>query len=253
MLSVINHGRILELRLDHPPVNALRLELLTLLREAVERAPGQGIGAVVISGLPGYFSVGLDLRYHIKQSHEATEAVFHELFALLRTIGTSSIPVAAAITGHCPGGGMLISAYCDYRAMADGPYKIGLNEVQIGLPIPPIIYSMLTRLVGPRQAERLCVEGPLLRPQEAESIGLVDKVVPPPNVLGHALGWCRGILQLPPRAMRITRAAARMEIARAFAEFGWEELEELARGWSNRETQHALRTLVARMDSKAKR
>nr|MBS0022368.1 hypothetical protein [Gammaproteobacteria bacterium] len=88
---------------------------------------------------------------------EAADVVFHELFALLRAIGTSPIPIAAAITGHSVGGGAL-----------------------------------------------------------------------------------------PPRALRLTRAAARRELAHAFAEFGWEELDELAAGWSGEETQKAIRAWLDR-------
>lgn len=246
MLTSTDHDHVRELRLEHPPVNALRLESLKALREAVDTAPSDGIDSLLIAGMPGYFCAGLDVRYQIEQGQRAADAVFHELFALLRALGTSAIPIATAITGHCVGGGAILAIYSDYRVMAEGDFHIGLPEVRIGLPVPPVIYTALSRLVGPRLAERLCVEGQLISPQEALRIGLVDVLAPPSAVIPTALAWCQQLLRLPPRALRLTRAAARRELAHAFAEFGWEELDELAAGWSNEETQNAVRTWLER-------
>jgi enoyl-CoA hydratase/carnithine racemase len=130
--------------------------------------------------------------------------------------------------------------------MAEGDFSIGLPEVRIGLPVPPVIYTALGRLVGSRLAERLCVEGKLISPQEAERIGLVDGLAAPSTVIAAALAWCQEMVTLPPRALRLTRAAARRELAHAFAEFGWEELDELAAGWSGEETQRAIRAWLDR-------
>ncbi len=246
MLTRIDHDHVRELRLEHPPVNALRLESLKALREAVETAPSDGIRSLMVSGMSGYFCAGLDVRHQIEQGQQAADAVFHELFALLRAIGTSAVPIAAAITGHSAGGGALIAIYCDYRVMAEGDFNIGLPEVRIGLPIPPVIYTAVSRLVGPRLAERLCVEGKLISSRESERIGLVDVLAPPSAVAATALAWCQEMVKLPPRALRLTRAAARRDLAHAFAEFGWEELDELAAGWSGEETQHAIQAWLDR-------
>lgn len=246
MLTIIDHDNVRELRLEQPPVNALRLESLRALREAVEAAPGNGIPSLLVSGIPGYFCAGLDVRHQIEQGQRAADAVFHELFTLLRAVGTSPIPIAAAITGHCTGGGALIAIYCDYRVMAEGDFKIGLPEVRLGLPIPPVVYTALSRLVGPRMAERLCVEGKLISPQIAEDTGLVDALVGSPAVVTTTLAWCREMTALPPRALRLTRAGARRDLAQAFAEFGWEELDELAAGWSSDETQNTIRAWLDR-------
>ena len=59
MLEVIDHGTIRELQIVHPPVNALRPEVLASLKLAVQEAPAEGFAAVVVSGMPGFFSAGL--------------------------------------------------------------------------------------------------------------------------------------------------------------------------------------------------
>nr|VFK60322.1 MAG: Enoyl-CoA hydratase/carnithine racemase [Candidatus Kentron sp. TUN]VFK63389.1 MAG: Enoyl-CoA hydratase/carnithine racemase [Candidatus Kentron sp. TUN]VFK69741.1 MAG: Enoyl-CoA hydratase/carnithine racemase [Candidatus Kentron sp. TUN] len=247
MLNIIDHDSIREIQLNHPPVNALRAPLINALRHAVDNARDAGAKALMLSGIPGYFSVGLDIAHQMQQDQEAANLVFHEIFSVMRSIGNSRLPVVAAMEGHAVGGGAMMGILCDYRVMAEGEFKIGLPEVHVGLPIPPIMYRIVSRLVGPRLAERLCMEGRMVEPAEAERIGLVDEVVPQEKVKEVALSWCQRIVKLPSRAMHLTRAASRTEIATLLATFGWEELDELAAGWSGEETQAALRAALENM------
>ena len=251
MLRVIDHGPIRELQLAHPPVNALRPELLASLREAVEAAPGEGARALMISGTPGYFSAGLDVPYMLAGGEAVAFATFETLFALMRAIATSPVPIVAAITGHSPAGGAVLATCCDYRVMAEGDYKIGLNEVQVGLPVPPVIHATLNRLVGPRHAERMCVEGQLLSPRAALDAGLVDRLVAPDEVVPSALEWCEKLLAAPSVAMLRTRAVARADLAGLYDDPASLVPEEFTAAWSGEETQATLRALVARLKDKS--
>ena len=82
MLEVIDHGPIRELQIAHPPVNALRPQVLATLREALEAAPGEGARAIVVSGAPGFFSAGLDVPFMLEGGQAVAVATFEELFAL---------------------------------------------------------------------------------------------------------------------------------------------------------------------------
>ncbi len=137
MLKMIDHGPIRELQIAHPPVNALRPQVLVTLREALAAAQLDGVGAVVISGAPGFFSAGLDVPFMLEGGDAVAIATFQELLAMRTALVMSDLPVAAAITGHSPAGGAVLAICCDYRVMAEGKYKIGLNEVQVGLPVSP--------------------------------------------------------------------------------------------------------------------
>lgn len=167
MIQTIEHGALRELRLDRPPVNALSGELIVALRKAIQAAPGDGARAVILSGAPGRFSGGLDVPLLLGLDRAAMASLWREFYALLGAIAASPIPIVAAITGHAPAGGTVLALFCDWRIMAEGDYKIGLNEVQVGIPLPPVILAGLRRLIGPRQAERLAVSGGLFSPQEA--------------------------------------------------------------------------------------
>jgi enoyl-CoA hydratase/carnithine racemase len=250
MIVTTNHGAVRELRLDRPPVNAISPELVTALHEAVTRAPGEGARALVLSGSPGRFSGGLDVPILADFDRPAMEKLWQDFYRLLLALAASPIPIAAAITGHSPAGGAVLATYCDYRIMADGELKIGYNEVAVGIPMPIAILKCVARLVGPRQAERLCGGGLLISPQEAQRIGLVDELVPLDRVVERAIEWAQGIITLPPNAMSKTRAAAREDLVRLMEEGLATEGGLLVDNWFSDETQATLRAIVERMKKK---
>src|SRR3546814_3334581 len=85
----------------------------------------------------------------------------------------------------------------DYRVMADGPYRIGLNETQVGLVAPDGIQRLMRRVVGAHRAERLLVSGELVESEQALAIGLVDELTDIDGVPARALAWLQALLQLP--------------------------------------------------------
>ena len=112
--------------------------------------------------------------------------------------------------------------------------------------MPPAIHGALRRLVGPRTAERLAVEGPLIPAAEAHRLGLVDELAPADAVIERALAWCRTLLALPRKAMLATRELARADLAAAFAGVDG-QTERWADAWFSDETQGAMRALVSRL------
>lgn len=250
MLLQTDHGAVRELRIQRPPANALNPELVAALRIAVADAAKGGTEALVLSGAPGMFSGGLDVPALLELDRAGIQAAWEDFYALMGALATSPIPVAAAITGHSPAGGAVLSIFCDYRVMADGDFKIGLNEVQVGLPMPPAIHAALARLVGPHRAERLAVGAMLLSPREAHRIGFVDDLVPPEQVVPAAIAWCERLLKLPPVARSKTRGAARADLVALFTWSRGREVETVTEDWFSAETQAAMRALVARLKKK---
>ena len=250
MLKTTKHGEILEIQLERPPVNALNHALVKELRARVEQAPAQGARAIVLTGSPGMFSAGLDVPELLGYDRAGMSAFWQDFFDMLRAVAVSPIPVAAAITGHSPAGGAVIALFCDHRIAAEGRFKLGLNEVQVGLPVPRVILAALTRLVGQRQAERLAVRGLLVSPSEALAAGLVDQVVAPEQVVPMALAWCRETLALPPAAMDITRRSLRGDFKALFDQLSAGTREEMTSVWFSEEPQRVLRALVAQLAAK---
>jgi len=250
MILTLNHGPVRELRLNRPPVNAISHDLITALLRAVQVAPEQGTEALVLSGPSGMFSAGLDIPLLIKLDRPSITTLWRDFYTLLCVLASSPIPIAAAITGHAPAGGTVLTLFCDWRVAALGEWKIGLSEVQVGLVLPPVIYSALRRLVGSRHAERLAVSGRLMNPVEAASLGLVDEIVPPEKVVDRAVKWCHDLLANPRVAREATRKQARADLVGLF-EHGLEhEIENVSESWWDDETQAALRNMVENLGRK---
>jgi 3,2-trans-enoyl-CoA isomerase len=251
MIAVTDHGDVREVRMSRPPVNALSTELLGALREAIERAPAEGARAVVISGGPGMFTAGLDIPLLIGLDREGIAKLWQELYGMMRALACSPIPVVAAMTGHAPAGGTVIAVYCDRRVAARGDFKLGLSEVQVGIPLPPMIFKALRRQVGAREAERMAVGGLIVSPEQALSAGLVDEVVAVEEVVERAVAWCRSLLALPSDAMLATRKLARADLAALFEGGSEEELKSVVDNWCSEETQAVLKALVKRLGKPA--
>lgn len=249
MLESIRHDATLELKLARPPVNALDPRLVAALRDAIAAAPAHGARAIVLSGQPGMFSAGLDVPHLLTLDRAGMIAFWGEFFGLVRAIARSPIPIVAAITGHSPAGGAVLAIFCDYRVMARGAYRIGLNEVQVGLTVPEPIQVGLRRLVGAYRAERLMVAGAMVDAAEAERIGFVDELAEPAEVVARALAWCRQHLALPHEALSSTRRLARADLHAALehADVG----EDFADAWFADEAQSTLKALVAKLKAKA--
>ncbi len=251
MITATDHGEVRELTLDRPPANALSAELMAALRQSLEAAAREGVGAVVLSGAPRRFCAGLDVPLLVALDRPAIERVWRELYALLRTLACSPVAIVAAINGHAPAGGTVLPLFCDWRVMAEGEWKIGLSEVQVGLALPPVICSALARQVGPRQAERLAAGGLLISPVEAAAIGLVDDLVPVDKVVARAIEWCQSRLGLPRQAMALTRQQVRADLVHIFDRDLEAELNEVLANWWSDGTQKVLKALAAKLGKKA--
>ena len=251
MLEHTRHDTILELKLARPPVNALNPELVRTLRDAIRSAPGQGARAIVLSGQPGLYSAGLDVPTLLGLDHAGITQFWGEFFELIAAIARSPIPVVAAITGHSPAGGAVLAIFCDYRVMARGPYRIGLNEVQVGLAVPEPIQIGLKRLVGAHRAERLMVAGAMVEAEEALRIGMVDELVDIDHVATRAIEWCRAHVALPHNAMTETRRIARSDLHDALGDVRRFPASEFADRWFSDESQATLKGLVAKLKAKS--
>lgn len=250
MLNLITHDAITEINMARPPVNALNIELLRAMRHAVDDATRAGARGLVLSGAPGMFSAGVDVPALLGRDREGVHAFWREFFQTASKLAMSPVPVVAAITGHSPAGGAVLSLFCDYRVMAEGPFRIGLNEVQVGLVVPESIQHALRRIVGPYRAERLMVAGAMVESSEALACGLVDELTNVEQVVTRALHWMQGMLALPANAMLKTRAIARADLTKVWADPDALPIDEFLDAYFHPETQAVLQQLVARLKKK---
>jgi 3,2-trans-enoyl-CoA isomerase len=247
MIDRMIHGEVHELRLNRPPVNALSPDLLKFLADEVRRSPTHGARALVLSGREGMFSAGLDVPVLIQLDREELGRALVAFFDAIESLAASAVPVAAAITGHSPAGGAVLSLCCDRRVMAEGDYAIGLNEVRIGIPVPRIVADLATRAVGRRVGEALCVSGKLLNPAEALEAGFVDELAAVGGVVTAARRWCEHIIEAPDKALAETRSVLRRDLIESIQNHSQNDVSRLVDQWFQPELQSAMRDLVARL------
>jgi enoyl-CoA hydratase/carnithine racemase len=196
--------------------------------------------ALVISGGEKAFSGGLDVPYLMGLDRTGLKRCWSRFFAAARAIASSPIPTAAAIAGHNPAGGCVLALCCDYRVMARGPFRMGLNETQVGLAVPEAIQYLLRRVCGPHRAERLVVAGAMPEAQQCLELGMVDALTDAGEVVTFAVNWANELLALAPGPMLATRKLARAELVAALEAFDDAQLEIFIEGWYSADTQAAL-------------
>lgn len=251
MFEFHEHGPVCEIRMAHPPVNAIGPEFMDGLTEAlISRA--KEYRAIVLSGQPGMFSAGLDIVTLARLDREQVEHFWRQFFRLLQTIGASPVPIASAITGHSPAGGAVMTIHGDYRVMSRGEYKIGLSEVQVGLVVPPHIQRVLIRLVGKYRAERLMVAGALLSPEQALEIGFVDELADSyEETIDRAVKWCAMHAALPPTAMSRTRSIIRADLITHYDDLTQADVDLFTEVWFSEETQRVMGQVLERLSKKS--
>lgn len=250
MLEILDHGKVREVRMARPPANALSSELVRSLTRALDTA-GQESDAVVVSGLPGMFSAGLDVPELMQFDRARLSRFWQDFLELLKTIAHMPVPTAFAMTGHAPAGGIVLALFGDYRVMPRGSFKTGLNEVQVGLVVSAPIHQALVRAVGPRTAEHVLVAGEMMTSDRAFEIGLVDELVDDPEAaVARALEWCEQHIALPSLAMLTTRKLARADLHGFFDEASELGVEKFVDIWYCESTHATLTALVERLTKK---
>jgi len=214
---------IREIRLARAPVNALNVDLLRAINAALLAA--KGASAVIMSGQPGLFSAGLDVRTMLALDRDGVTAVFVELWRAGRALALAPMPVIFALTGHSPAGGTVLAVHGDFRVMASGDFKMGLNEVQVGLFPGSLIMGAFKRLVGGHAAQFL-TRGALMDPATAFRIGLVDELCEPGEVVARALAMAREFCALPREVMLKTRELTRRDLIDLYGKPGQDLLHE---------------------------
>jgi enoyl-CoA hydratase len=169
-------GRIGTIAMDDGKVNALSIEMLKSVLAGFDQAE-QDEAVVVLTGREKYFSAGFDLKVFSERPDEIVEML--TLGARLsERILSFPTPVLVACSGHAIAAGTFPALAADLRIGVEGPYKLGLNEVKIGLTVPLYVVELARQRLSPAQFNRALVTATMYTPQEAVGAGLLDRVIP---------------------------------------------------------------------------
>jgi enoyl-CoA hydratase len=165
--------------LDDGKVNAMALPFFAGLNEALDRAERDRPVAVVLTGRPGVFSAGLDLKLLPTLAPPQFKQTITTFGELMLRVFTFPIPCIAALTGHAIAGGAFLAFACDERYFADGPYKLHVNEVARAMPLPTWALAIAMTAIPKRWHVEAILQARPYNPTEAASREMIDAVVPP--------------------------------------------------------------------------
>jgi enoyl-CoA hydratase/carnithine racemase len=206
-VSVAVEGGIATIRLDRPPMNALNVAIQEQLRSAARTVSADGeVRAVIVYGGEKVFAAGADIKEMAAMSYPDMAARATELSSAFDAIARIPKPVVAAITGYALGGGCELALACDWRVAAEDA-KLGQPEINLGVIPGAGGTQRLARLIGPARAKDLVFSGRLVPADEALRIGLVDALVPSPEVYSAARALVERYVSAPAMALRAAKYA----------------------------------------------
>ncbi|GIU99913.1 MAG: enoyl-CoA hydratase [Actinomycetota bacterium] len=206
-VRIRREGPVAVLVLDRPEkLNALSTALERDLALALEAEEVRAARAVVLAGAGRAFSAGADVHELRDQTPEAIWSYYLESGAVYERVAALPQPTVAAIHGYCLGGGLELALACDLR-VADETAVFGFPEVGLGILPSSGGTVRLVAAVGPARAKELLLLRDRFDAREAERIGLVTAVVRAGEVESRAVEMARRLAELPPLAVRVTKAA----------------------------------------------
>lgn len=186
------------------PINPKLVSELSIILNDLKLDP-EILSIVLTSNNQKMFSLGLDIPELYALSRE-------EFYVFLRSfdrmcLDLFSIPKATvtAIPGHAIAGGCILALCSDYHFISSGRALMGVNEVKLGVPVPEPAHSIIQDLVGSRIARELCESGDFHPPEALLTMGLVDRICDPGDLLVEAIEKARKLGSLPQDAYRMIK------------------------------------------------
>lgn len=193
--------------MDDGKANALSPAMLAELSSAFDRADQDG-AIVLLTGRERTFSGGFDLR----TEPDGWPAMVAGGARLAERILSFPHPTIAACNGNAVAMGGFLLLACDVRVGAAGAFKLGLNEVAIGLTVPRFGIALAQHRLARPHADRCLLTGALLDPEEACAAGFLDRVVAPEQLLDEATGAARALAAIDRTAHAKTKVHSRERV-----------------------------------------
>ena len=201
---------IATLTLSNGKVNAISPEMISAFNAALDQAE-KDRAVVIITGQPGILSGGYDLKVMTASPEQAIELV-RQGSSLARRLLSHPFPVVIACPGHAVAKGAFLLLSVDYRIGVEGPFSIGLNEVQIGMTMHHAGIELARDRLRKSAFHRSVINGEMFNPVSAVDAGFLDQVVKPEALLETAREVAGQLKKINMRAHRNTKLKVRKEL-----------------------------------------
>jgi enoyl-CoA hydratase len=208
-------GNVAIIRFDDGKANVFTHAALETFQSLLTRAEADEARAVALIGRPGKFSAGFDLSVMGAGPDQARDLLRAGADLALR-IYTFPMPVVLGVTGHALAMGAIVLMAADVRIGADGPFKIGLPEVEIGMPMPLFAVEFARDRLSKRHFLPAVAHAVVTDPAAAVDVNFLDRVVAPEAVEAETIAAAHELAdRLRSRAFVLTRETTRVATARA--------------------------------------
>lgn len=216
-------GETAFLTINRPPVNILDIATMEEMNDALDSLmDNSGVKVLVITSTgEKAFSAGVDVSDHTDDKVDRMLEVFHDIFRKMSKLDQVTV---AAIKGLTLGGGCEVAIFCDTIIAADN-VKIGQPEIKLAV-FPPIALLIFPRLVGLKRASELLLSGRVIDANEAERIGLINKVVPLDSFEAEVQEFIQPFLELSAVGIKYSKKGISLGLETSFAE-GLKKIEKI--------------------------
>ncbi|ATR84238.1 enoyl-CoA hydratase [Pseudomonas sp. FFUP_PS_473] len=198
---------IATLTLNNGKVNAISPDVIAAFNSALDRAQ-QDRAVVIITGQPGILSGGYDLKV-MTSGPQAAVSLVTAGSTLSRRLLAHPFPVIVACPGHAVAKGAFLLLSADYRIGVEGPFSIGLNEVQIGMTMHHAGIELARDRLRRSAFHRSVINGEMFDPISAVDAGFLDKVVAAEQLQEAALAAARQLKKINMSAHKNTKLKVR--------------------------------------------
>ncbi|MFQ5677873.1 MAG: enoyl-CoA hydratase/isomerase family protein [Gemmatimonadota bacterium] len=231
--------------LEHGKANAIDVEMASeLVRELEEARAEDGVRALVLTAAGPIFSAGVDLFRLLEGGSRYVQEFLPVLRSLLVHLYTFPKPVIAALNGHAIAGGCVVACACDLRLMSEGSGRIGVPELRVGVPFPPLALEIVRGAVPRRFLRELVYRGETYSGPEALRRGLIDELVDADRLVERALEAARELASVPPAAFALTKRQMHGPVLERAAGGAGETAADGESVWMDPATHRAIRAYV---------
>ncbi|MCY1407168.1 Fatty acid oxidation complex subunit alpha [compost metagenome] len=207
LLSYQLEDGIATLTLNNGKVNAVSPAVIDALNQALDQAE-QDRAVVILTGQPGILSGGYDLKVMTSGPENAIKLVTAGS-TLARRMLAHPYPIIVACPGHAVAKGAFLLLSADYRIGVEGPFNIGLNEVQIGMTMHHVGIELARDRLSKSAFQRSVINGEMFDPRSAVDAGFLDKVVPTEQLMATAFAAAQQLKKINMTAHRNTKLKVR--------------------------------------------
>ncbi len=211
-VSLEMHNDVAVISFDDNRKNVINHNVLDALEVAFDQAETSAARAIVFKGRAGSFCAGYDISVMTGDDPDASNRLGRRGGLLAQRILENPVPVVGLSQGHAFTIGAVWLACCDTAIGEEGPFKYGMTEVALNVPLTGWALEPMRAKLNRTHHVPALVHSRIYSPAEALTAGFIDRLVPSGNGVAEAMATAAGLAELPTDAYRATKLAMRKPI-----------------------------------------